>query len=489
VALTLLVSMVAMATSLLIEDAIGSQKCTDGSYCSGATHCCGTAKSAMCCQSNWPCCGTNGCCESDELACNDSKNGCVCCETQFTFCCAPNPSLGLPSRCCPRFSTCCDDTTRFGCCSPGAAIPMPEAFYMQSRGGRLPRTPRRPDSPPGSSNAPPKGLTGYGLLFSAWQGGNGMLGMTIDITTGAYTSVPAAGFPTGGETPRTFSWDPDRKLFHMMMTNWSTTIPNTQPRPVVLWTVDPVSGRTKSNVLAGVFGQATGFAYVRDTQQMLLGTADIDVNQTRVNAYHFWAVNVDTHAVKALHTVQFAAGQDSYAGWFHWASGNGTLAYRLGNIDPTIYSSAFGITYTNTATGASQFIRAVPPSGHDRYQSLTPVSPTDFMSLAPSTLGDPNSDLDCVRWSPNGASKGAGGARQRASHANLWPDRRSALGHHVRRVRGAGLGDFGHAGSVDAGSGGHFESGVSSLLSLSPFIDGETDSVSRASGWRLKAPN
>jgi hypothetical protein len=303
-----------------------------------------------------------------------------------------------------------------------------------------------------------------------------MLGMTIDITTGTYTSVPAAGFPTGGETPRTFSWDPDRKLFHMMMTNWSTSIPNTQPRPVVLWTVDPVSGRTKNNVLAGVFGQATGFAYVRDTQQMLLGTADIDVNQTRVNAYHFWAVNVDTHAVKALHTVQFAAGQDSYAGWFHWASGNGTLAYRLGNIDPTIYSSAFGITYTNTATGASQFIRAVPPSGHDRYQSLTPVSPTDFVSLAPSTLGDPNSDLDCVRWSPNGPAK----VLAVLGNAHRTP----IFGPIVEALSGNTYVAFVVQDSVISDMLDQWmlavvdiSSGNSSLLSLSPFIDGETDSV------------
>lgn len=303
-----------------------------------------------------------------------------------------------------------------------------------------------------------------------------MLGMTIDITTGTYTTVPAAGFPTGGETPRTFSWDPDRKLFHMMMTNWSTSIPNTHPRPVVLWTVDPVTGRTKSNVLAGVFGQATGFAYVRDTQQMLLGTADIDVNQTRINAYHFWAVNVDTHAVKALHSVQFVAGQDNYAGWFHWASGNGTLAYRLGNIDPTIYSSAFGITYTNTGTGASQFIRAVPPSGHDRYQSLTPVSSTDFVSLAPSTLGDPNSDLDCVRWTPNGPAKVLAvlGNAHRTPIFGPIVEALSGNTYVAFVVQDSLISDMLDQWMLAVVD---ISSGDSSLLSLSPFIDGETDSV------------
>lgn len=470
--------LVGVVTALLAANPFAPQdKCADGSYCSGASHCCGSAHNPLCCETAQPCCGTDGCCDSDELACTDPLNGCVCCETEFTFCCAPSAALGLPSRCCPRFNVCCDDLSRFGCCSPGVgeALPLPAAF-VDARGGVRPRAAR--SLPIDDKKKKNGALTAYALLFSAWQAGNGFLGLTIDVATGAYTSVPAPGFPTGGETPRLFTWDGDRKLFHCALTNWSNLIPPQQKRPVVLWTVDPRSGATTHTPLKGVFGQSTGFAYVPATKALLLGTADIDANQTRVNTYRFWSVDLATSVATPLATAPFAAGQDNYAGWFHTAALNGThtVAFRLGNIDPTITSSAFGVTLTQTDSGAQDFQRAVPPGGFGRYQSITPVGLNDFVSLGSSTQGDPTADLDVVRWSVGSAPK---------TLATLGNAHRTPIfGPIAETLNGTTYAALVVQDSIVSNkldtwalAVTDINSGASSVFTLSPFTDAQTDSV------------
>jgi hypothetical protein len=448
-------------------------KCQDGSYCSGASYCCSTKSSSECCQTGNPCCDGEQCCESDELTCSDAVNGCVCCETQFTFCCSPNPGLGLPSRCCPRFSVCCDDLSRFGCCSPGVGEvwPLPEGFELTRGAARPPRL----HSDRKAKAAPP--LKAYGLIQSAWLSG-GLLGVTVDISSGVYTSVPANGFPTGDEIPRLFTWNGDQRLFHCALTNWSTQIPPGAKRPVVMWTVNPTTGVTSSNVLSGVFGQSTGFAYEPTTKTIIVGTADIDANQTRVNEYKFWSVSPRTFAATLLLRQPFANGVDSYAGWFHNAmtAASVSTTLRLGNIDPTIYSSAFGLSETNLSAGGVRFTRVVPPSGMGRYQSLSVVAKDDFISLGSSTQGDPTADLDVVRWSPGKTPK---------TLATLGNAHRTPIfGPLAEAVNGTTYVAFVVQDSIISNKLDSWalavvdiNSGNANTYTLSPFTDGQTDSV------------
>jgi hypothetical protein len=63
-----------------------------------------------------------------------------------------------------------------------------------------------------------------------------------------------------------------------------------QPRPVTLWSVDPVTGDTELSVVRNVYGAVTGFAFVRARGYLLVGTADLAQNDTVRTAYRFYAM-------------------------------------------------------------------------------------------------------------------------------------------------------------------------------------------------------
>ena len=76
--------------------------------------------------------------------------------------------------------------------------------------------------------------------------------LTIDFTTGTIIKqVPVQNFNNWGEMARVFAYDANRNVFYYLEANFTSPRPS-GGRSITLYTVDPITGRTKVATVQGM---------------------------------------------------------------------------------------------------------------------------------------------------------------------------------------------------------------------------------------------
>jgi hypothetical protein len=388
-------------------------ECADKQYCCDGESCCNNGQ--FCCPSSSSCCQDTCCDRATESCCADPVNGDVCCIKENTFCCPPQPSLDLPSRCCPRWYVCCDGG-RFGCCDPDTMVPSEQ-------------------------------LEAFGLFLEpTWLGPMVFNAATIDVKSGTRTEVGVTGFHTEQETTRTFMFDKVASMFYLLQANFTApqnSSSDVPAYPIHLFKIDPTTGLTQSLLVQGAVNEVTGYRFLHRRRVIVMATwwyssptaADASSSSPSSSGsppapvgYIFYHVDIDTAvATEVGRMANPSNGTDTYAGWFHESSADGSLLYRLGYED-VVQSLNFGIGVVNLSAKPSPTLSWTtlprPDGTHGHYRTLnlwhgngplksadTDEGPGDrvaFLSLAPTYNLTRAGDLSLFAWTlsnPFGAVK------------------------------------------------------------------------------------
>lgn len=413
-----------------------SESCCDGSSC------CSGGK--FCCELNNTCCQDTCCKTSNEQCCSDPTNGGVCCESEWSFCCVPQPEYDLPSRCCPRWFVCCD-LGEYGCCNPDTGLPLTEAEVHDQR-------PRHSEHAARLKSGAPSNV--YALILEpTWIGNMDFDVMSINVTTGAMVNVSKVrSFKTGGEEQRQFMFDKVRRVFYLLQTDNDADGHNPMEAPIRLFTVNPDSGTASACEVSGAYNLVTGYRLIPGSTTIVFATywltAGPGPSPSNSNSaasesssgsplpdkygYKFYHLDVTTCVAELVAqsvNPRSAQDNDNYAGWFHDVSPDGSVVYRLGYQD-VVTSSNFGIGATvlvpsssSASSGAPTVVhnttpiwQTIPrPDGtHEDYITLNlfapsvpsaslAISPFDvwFVSMAPTNNITEQGDLSLYMWSPN----------------------------------------------------------------------------------------
>lgn len=434
-----------ISTTPISEQLVGGGgciACNNSETCCDGSSCCNSGQ--FCCEANNTCC-QDTCCKTDnEQCCSDPTNGGVCCESEWSFCCVPQPEYDLPSRCCPRWFVCCN-LGEYGCCNPDTGLPLVSSDVHEQ-----PAVRNIDEQKPALRSMP---RNAYALVLEpTWIGNMNFDVMSINVTTGAALNVTKVqSFKTGGEEQRQFMFDKKLNVFYLLQADNDDDGHTPLEAPIRLFTIQPVSGSaTACTVTGGAFNEVTGYRLLPGTGTIVFatywlerssGSAPSNSNSNAASessssgsplpekaGYKFYHLDVPSCAATLVAqstnpiTPQFV---DNYAGWFHDVSPDGSIVYRLGYED-VMSSSNFGIGATVIVPSSSSsgvYSNATPvwktiprPDGtHEGYITLnlfapssvptlspTATSPFDawFVSMAPTNNLTQQGDLSLFMWSP-----------------------------------------------------------------------------------------
>ncbi|EGD72314.1 hypothetical protein PTSG_00332 [Salpingoeca rosetta] len=369
------VALLATIVVLLCGLAVAQQcvTCPDQSKCCGGEICCKDGNSYGCCPAGGTCCNDT-CCDNTQSCCEGT-----CCEKQTTFCC---PKLSPhPARCCPRWTVCCPGG-QDGCCTPFEA----QAYMAQP----FTKMHLKEDSVKAGSK----------VIYALFNEVSTVKAVTIDAETGKIlANKKVEGFNNWGEMTRLFTYDESRNLFYYMEANF---LSDTLPRPLYLYTVDPVTGQATKKTVQGANNFPSGYTYSCTLDAIVLGTEKLDGSGNRVG-YLYYTVDPTT-AVATKKSESSFQGEDDYAGWFHAVSVNGSLALRQGYKNVVEESvSGLGVTSLSSPTTAVQWYYTQAAASHNFYETLNPIADGVFLSLAQQSVG--NHSYDLLKWSPGGVGR------------------------------------------------------------------------------------
>lgn len=352
--------------------------------------------------------GGDVCCDNStsphrEACCPDPKNGGVCCVSELTFCCAPQAAFDHPSRCCPRWSVCCE-FGRYGCCDPDTKQPLehPEQLMSNNHNNNNNKNEGRKKQKPlqqlSENNEKSKKIarrsnnvanftsfTASALMTEPdWlSGAELMYAAQIDTATGKYTQQQATRseqkhYDPVGESPRSFMFRASTNEFFLLQANFTANpSPGDDPkRQIVLYTINGVTGVTTSQVVSGAVDEVTGFQYVPAKQVIVFSTLMYsDEKKEAAIGFNFYTLDIESASAKLISQSVRGPSVGNWDGWFHAVSDDLKYVYRLG-YQHVRTSVNFGLEITDisarTATTSFTFNIAVP-AGHDIFRSLTLV--------------------------------------------------------------------------------------------------------------------
>ena len=113
--------------------------------------------------------------------------------------------------------------------------------------------------------------------------------ITINTTSGATLAKVKTdgGYNCWGESTRMFEFDPGRNKFYMLDVDFTKPAPK-GGRPITLFAIDPVSGKTTATpVTGGPVGYVHGYVMHEESGNVHFSTAGEGV-------WNFWLVDPDT---------------------------------------------------------------------------------------------------------------------------------------------------------------------------------------------------
>jgi len=339
--------------------------CEDNSVCCDGENCCSGGK--FCCPNSSLCCDDECCDSATETCCPDPQHGAICCIEETTFCCPPDDMF--PSRCCPRWMICCQGG-RYGCCDPDEVKKE-------------------------------KATTKAWALFEipTWSDDTPLYSLNLDFTTGYKTQTEVNGFNDWGEMTRLFTFDERRSLFYLPQANFTNN-----KHDITIFIIDPTTGKTTSKPINGPVDLVTGFTYHYGVDKIIFATYLYQSNKKV--GYNFYSTDPVTFDTKLISTYMNQNGDDSYVGWFHELSSDGTKVYRVGFRD-VVRQIDFGLSTTDISKSVatmSWFTNISIPDNFGFYVSLN-LYKDRFLSLAPSTAVWTEDELSLIEWGFDGTSK------------------------------------------------------------------------------------
>lgn len=285
----------------------------------------------------------------------------TCCLEQTTFCC-PKDELH-PDRCCPRWTVCCTDGDRFGCCQPDTLTNSSTVAYAI-----------------------------FVEVARVWA-------LTLDYSEGRILrQVPVRGFNNWGEITRVFIFDADQVLFYYIEANFTAPRPDSG-RPVTLYTVDPRTGDTRATVVQGATDFPAGYALDEATGLLVIATTIGDPygQGPGPDGYRFYSLDPKSAVATLISTAMISDASSPFAYVGYFASYQGGRVFRLGYRDPqAAQDQGLGVTTLAAPNASTTWNSSLPLLPlHDFYLSLTPSGPDRFLSLAPRRQ---TAALDLVAW-------------------------------------------------------------------------------------------
>lgn len=377
-----------------------------------------------------PSAGGTVCCEGGqssqkESCCPDTSPtgmGGVCCVSELTFCCPPQPQFDHPSRCCPRWAVCCN-YGRYGCCEPQTMTPLEElstrarkereAYFRNAAAGKA--APKRVANGSSSLN-----FTATALMLEPdwWTGAQLFYSAQIDASTGAYTQKQVTNpdtsrFDPDGEIPRSFIYSRRNNAFYLLQANFTANpAPGSDPkRQIRLYGIDGATAAVTDMVVTGADDQVTGYAYNDAKNVIVFSTfryAEGSAAKDTPIGFNWYHLNPATAVAKLVsQSTRGPSGSSRYNGWFDCVSEDLRYAYRLG-FEHVRTSVNFGIEISDIsgAEATYTFQTLGAPAAFNQFKTLTLLAgstpsatravkeklgfaadDTVFISLAPNATG------------------------------------------------------------------------------------------------------
>eukprot|EP00010_Vexillifera_abyssalis_P007360 CAMPEP_0201548138 /NCGR_PEP_ID=MMETSP0173_2-20130828/4652_1 /ASSEMBLY_ACC=CAM_ASM_000268 /TAXON_ID=218659 /ORGANISM="Vexillifera sp., Strain DIVA3 564/2" /LENGTH=388 /DNA_ID=CAMNT_0047957419 /DNA_START=385 /DNA_END=1552 /DNA_ORIENTATION=- len=242
------------------------------------------------------------------------------------------------------------------------------------------------------------------------HGGGAFRAYQFSNADGQDSFIDVKGYDTFGESTRMFLYNQAANVFYMLQANFTQPpqSPQDPKRPIHLYTVDPITGRTSQTLIENAQNQVTGLVYSHQQKSIIFATRWWDSGKSV--GYKFYSLDPTCSQAKLLSSLRTTTmTQDPWAGYISGLSADGTILYRVGYQNAeTGERPGLGMTDISKSPATTKWISPIPvPPQHQFYVSSnvlysnTSATQPTFLSLSPNLFGK----LALVEWSPYGKAK------------------------------------------------------------------------------------